>query len=356
MNKINIRDKVIGDDASCFITFEAGPTHSGFESAKEMVRLAAESGADAVKFQMTDADRLMACKEQLFAYKILVNKQTGETKNIEESLHQVLNRRNFDKAQWRALKAYADEQSIAFFATACFADEIEFLAEIGCDSVKIASADVNHTSLLKAAAKSGMVIQLDTGNASIGEIENAVDLIEANGSNKIIIHHCPSGYPAHLPSINLKMIGTLKSMFDYPIAFSDHTPGWDMDIAAVTLGANLIEKTITFDRTTPSVEHIMSIEQEDFVPFVSAIRDLEVALGNGRRALSNEQRENRKAVRRGVYLVEPGKKGQLLKDCHVEFKRPENGLSAAEWELLADMKMTDDLRAGEAIARHHLNT
>ena len=90
MNKINIRDKVIGDDASCFITFEAGPTHSGFESAKEMVRLAAESGADAVKFQMTDADRLMACKEQLFAYKILVNKQTGETKNIEESLHQLL--------------------------------------------------------------------------------------------------------------------------------------------------------------------------------------------------------------------------------------------------------------------------
>ena len=127
--------------------------------------------------------------------------------------------------EWEELKFYCDEIGILFFATVGFDEDIDFLEKIGCKSLKIASADINHEPLLVRAAKSRMIIQLDTGMASLAEIENAVDLIEANGNTNIIIHHCPSGYPARAEGINLNVITTLKQMFSYPIAFSDHSLG-----------------------------------------------------------------------------------------------------------------------------------
>src|SRR2546421_256884 len=120
---------------------------------------------------------------------------------------------------------------------------------------KIASADLNHRPLLRKAARTGLNIQLDTGNGTLGEVESAIDIVRREGNENIVIHHCPSGYPARLESINLRVITTLQQMFPYPVAYSDHTPGWDMDIAAVTLGAPLGGKTITLDRGARAVQH-----------------------------------------------------------------------------------------------------
>ena len=142
-----------------------------------------------------------------FDYSVLVDRDTGATEEIEEPLYEILKRRAFNRDEWRALKEHSDSLGLAFFATAGFPEEIEFLIGLGCHSIKIASADVNHKTLIRQAAATGVCLQIDTGNANLGEIEAAVDLILGEGNENIIIHHCPSGYPARLEGINLAVAG-----------------------------------------------------------------------------------------------------------------------------------------------------
>ena len=250
----------------------------------------------------------------MFEFDVLLDRETGRTETIKEPLYELFVRRALKKEEWRALKAHADKLKLAFFATAGFFDEIDFLAELGCHSFKIASSDVNHLPLIRRAARTGMCLQLDTGNSSIGEIEAAIDVIRAEGNENIIIHHCPSGYPARLEGINLNIITTLRKMFPYPVAFSDHSPGWDMDVAAVTLGANLVEKTISEDRTTRGVEHIFSIEPRDMKKFVETVRGIEIALGAHRRVMHSSEITKRQANRRSTHLVQAARAGSKLGD------------------------------------------
>lgn len=340
---IQLGKKKVGGDNPCFITFEAGPTFEGLENAKQLVSLAAEAGADAVKFQIFDPDALVADKKQLFTYDVLLDRETGKTETIHEPLYDILVRRYLPKDEWREVKKHCDSLGLAFFATALFDEDLELLEELKCDSVKIASADVNHIPFIRKAAQTGMCIQIDTGSSTLGEIEVAIDTIRSEGNERIIIHQCPSGYPAHLDSINLRVIQTLQQMFPYPIAFSDHTPGWDMDIAAIAMGADLVEKTITMDRTIRSVEHIMSLEPSDMHKFIRAIRDLEIAMGQPRRVMQPEERKKRDAVRRSVYLAEPAKKGQKLKDVKVLFRRPGYGITPDLYDGLLEYEFSKDL-------------
>ena len=336
----------VGDGQPCFITYEAGPTHSGLESAKRLAGLAAEARADAIKFQVIDPDRLVADRKQLFTYEVLVDRDSGATETVSEPLYDILCRRALAKDEWRALKRHCDDLGLAFFATIGFEDEIELLEELRCDSIKIASADVNHTPLLRRAARSGMCLQLDTGNATIGEIEAAVDVIRGEGNENIILHHCPSGYPARLESINLNVIPTLKRMFPYPVAYSDHTPGWDMDLAAVALGANLVEKTISEDRTTRSVEHVMSIEPAEMARFIAVIRDLETAMGSPRRMMTKVEVEKRNANRRSVHLRRALAAGAVLAFEDFDFRRPGYGIAPSETDRLIGKRLRNPKAAG----------
>lgn len=341
---LNIRDRYLGDGHSTFITFEAGPTHQGVESAKRLIRHAAQAGADAIKFQFSDADYSVPDKSLVIEYKVLKDRNTGETETVRESMYDAVKRRVLKDDEWREVKKCADEYNLKFFATINKEETIGLLQEIGADSIKIASGDINHIPLIRSAAKSQMVIQLDTGNATIGEIEKAVDAIRLENNDRIIIHHCPSGYPAHLESINLRIIPTLKRMFDaYPIGFSDHTPGWEMDIAAVALGANLIEKTITEDRTTRAIEHIMSIEPHEFKSFIGSIRFLEVALGKNRRLMHPEEIKKRVNVRRSAILAEDVSKGTPLCKAKINFSRPGDGVSPDLFDMLKDAAFKYDL-------------
>lgn len=346
---VQIGDRAVGDGEPVFIVFEAGPTHNGLESAKALVSHAAKSGAHAIKFQIVDPDRLVADRKQPFSYEVLVDRTTGRTETVVEPLYDILMRRVLTKDEWRALKAHCDQEGLAFFATVTFDDEVMLLAELGCHSIKIASGDVNHFPLIRLAARTGMCLQLDTGNSSLGEIEAAVDVIRSEGNESIIIHQCPSGYPAHLDSINLRIIQTLRQMFPYPVAFSDHTPGAVMDVAAVAIGANLVEKTITLDRMTRSVEHIMSIEPPDMVQFVGTISDVQRAMGVPRRILHEAEHKRRLAIRRSVFLDKPGKAGDRLQDCQIIFRRPGYGLRPDEYEQARDARLRRDLPAGHMI-------
>ena len=352
---VRFGSREVGDGAPCFITFEAGATHDGIESAKRLVSLAAEAGADAVKFQIAQPDRLIADRGLMFSYEVLVDRQTGATETVTEPLYEIICRRALTQDEWRAVKQYSDSLNLAFFATATFDDDIDLLVELGCDSIKIASADVNHFPLIRRAAQTGMCLQLDTGNATIGEIEEAVDVIHSEGNDNVIIHHCPSGYPAPLESVNLNVITTLKRIFPLPIAYSDHTPGWEMDIAAVALGANLVEKTITEDRTTRSVEHIMSLEPQEMKAFVRTIRNVETAMGQPRRIMAPAERERRLAVRRSVHVAAPVKAGQTLREAKVEFRRPGYGIGPEVYETLLDRPFRRDLPAGHILSPEDLD-
>lgn len=346
---VRFGQRQVGGGAPCFVTFEAGPTHDSADSAKRLITHAADAGADAIKFQILNADRLIADRNQQFSYEILADRESGETKSVTEPLYDILKRRELTLEEWEGLKSYSESLGLAFFATVCFEEDLEWLKGIGCDSVKIASADVDHLPFIRAAARTGMCIQLDTGNATIGEIEAAVDVIRSEDNENIIIHHCPSGYPARLEGINLNVIPTLKSLFPYPIAFSDHSPGWEMDIAAIALGVDLVEKTITEDRMTPGIEHIMSIEPDEMAAFVQIVRSLKTAMGNPRRILHDTERDKRTAIRRSAHLIQDGKAGQRVRELSIDFKRPGFGLSPVEYENLGELTLAKDLPSGHRL-------
>jgi sialic acid synthase SpsE len=275
-NIIKLGDKKIGSGQPVYIVFEAGPTHDGFETAKKLVDIAAEAGADAIKFQILKAEKIVSSRDVQFSYTRLVNEKTQELEEVTEPLLDILQRREMKWEEWTVLIKYCRKKGIEFFSTATDGEELSFLKANSMNTVKICSGDVNYHYFLRQAAQNKWSIQLDTGASSLGEIETAIDILESEGCHNIIINHCPSGYPARLESINLRVIQTLKQMFPYPVAFSDHSPGFEMDIAAVAMGANMIEKTITLDRTIRSPEHIMSLNPESCQSFVETIRDLEM--------------------------------------------------------------------------------
>lgn len=287
------------------IVFEAGATHTGLQSAMYLSFSAKQAGADAIKFQMVDPDRLYADKTVPITYQI----HNGV--NVTEPVYDILRRRVLTQDEWKDLKKMCDDLELKFICTATFTEEVDFLVGLGCQSIKISSGDVNQEWLIRHVAKTGVQVQLDTGNSTLGEVERAVEWITSEGNEDIIIHHCPSGYPARRDGINLNIITTLKQMFPYPIAFSDHTPGRDMDIAAVALGVEMIEKTITTDNTIRGPEHMFSLEPGSMKPFVEAINAVEAAMGSTRRLMTADEMEKRKAGRRSYYSE------------HSDWRRPE---------------------------------
>lgn len=349
-NTVVFNGRPIGDGQPVFIVFEAGPTHDGFETARQLCSLAAEAGADAVKFQILAPDRLVSDKTQLFSYDTLLNKETGEIQTVSEPLYDILARRCMSKVEWTDLKRECDKLGIIFFSTATFFDEVDFLLSLGCETVKICSGDIDYFQLIEYVAKKGLCIQLDSGNATIGDIERAVDVSYNAGNERLIIHNCPSGYPAKFESVNLKMITTLKTMFQCPVAFSDHSPGWEMDIAAVALGANMLEKTITLDRCTPSIEHMFSLEPADMRRFVQSIRELEVALGSHRRVMTPEAKKRAAAVRRSLVLSRDVSAGEIISADAIEFSRPGSGIRPALASYVVGRRFRKTLRKGTILS------
>jgi len=613
VRQVAIGGKRCGEGEPVFIVFEAGPTLLGFESARHLVNLAAEAGADAIKFQILDTDRLVGQKGIEITYKVLKGEDGTGTEEVTEPLETILKRRELSRVEWAELKRHADTLGITFFATVDYPETLKFVLELGCHAVKVASGDVNHHPWLEKVARSGIPVMLDTGSSTIGEIERAVEIITAAGNENIIIHHCPSGYPARLESINLRVLTTLRQMFEFPIAFcvapdsrvvttdlrwvkaselvvgdrligfdeqlakgrriakmryamveaisypvlpcyrivtdrgtvvassehkwvvtrynssqgcpwrswvrtedmrvgdkltifsepweeensweagwlagffdgegyfsgknlrgnggqrvcvgqnpgdlldyakrllsergyrfgeytvknakyrkseyknlyllgreqtlrflgsirprrllaradevwlntksfwpgcganiiaieplgltptvgvktntgtmivegflshnSDHTPGWDMDIAAVALGATMVEKTLTLDRRTRSAEHMMSVEPSEASAFVRAIRDLEVALGRPRRVMTAEEARTKLKARRSLFLTRDVRKGERLTEDLVDWRRPGTGIVPGEIRHALGRTFSRDLPGGVIVSWNDL--
>lgn len=337
----------VGEGQGVFIVFEAGPTHTGLAVAKELAQHAKDAGADAIKFQITDHRKMIDDHSLLFNYDVIDS--FGNVETVSEPLFDIWERRWMPVDDWRELKHFCDDAGIAFFATVFSEEDVDLVCEMGCDSLKIASADTDYQDLIEYAARKGLPVQLDTGSSSLAEVERAVDWIREAGNDNIIINHCPSGYPARLESINLNIIKTLKQTYPYPVAFSDHTPGWEMDVAAISSGADIIEKTITLDRTQRSCEHIMSLEPAEMKEFVRIIRDVEIALGDVRAIIGPEERDKRSRIRRSAYLVKDVRAGELLERKDFEFRRPGFGIKASEYRQYIGKPYKQDMKSGSLL-------
>lgn len=339
MKAFDIGTKQVGGDAPVYIVFEAGQTHTGFENAKELIDVAHDAGADAIKFQVYSTERLISSMDIMDVYGVVSPNHPGGMETITEPLMNSLKRHELNWDQWALLKEHADSKGITFFATVVFPEEADMLADLGVHVFKISSGDVNHHPFIRYVARKGLPVMLDTGSSTIGDIEQAVDVIRGEGNEKIVIHHCPGGYPARLESVNLRVISTLKQMFSYPIAFSDHSPGWDMDIAAVALGAEMVEKTIATDRTYREPEHIMSVEVGEAKAFVQAIRDLELALGKPRREMTSEEWHSTEEKRRSIFPAGDMEPGKVLTENDLDYRRPGTGISPVLQDLVVGRKL-----------------
>lgn len=353
--QVSFGSRKVGQGQPVCIVFEAGATHNGLESALALVDVAADAGADAVKFQMVDAKRLVPDASVMFTYEALLDRETDARESVTESLQAILQRRELTQEEWRIVIAHCHKRGIDFFSTATTEEEMDFLDAAGAASVKIASGDINYHHFMRYAARYPWTVQIDTGNSTIGEVEKAVDVLEAAGCENIIINHCPSGYPTRMDGINLRVLTTLQQMFPYPVAFSDHTPGAVMDIAAVALGAHMIEKTITLDRSVRSPEHIMSLEPSEAKIFVDTIRDVEQALGRARRTISAEEYQRSSIARRSIVAARDLEAGTLLAQADLAYVRPGNAIPAHLDYLLLGKKLRCSLTCGEVMSFSYIH-
>lgn len=336
IKEVKIADKIVGDGHPCFLSVEPGATHTGLESAKKLVKAAKEAGADAVKFQTIDTDELMSAES--LTHKVKFETSQGYR---EESIYKALKRRELTFDEWRELKAYCDKLGILFISTPSGPATIALLKEIGAAAIKISKSDVNNSYLIRLAAQTGLPVIMDA-REKFRDVENGVKICEDEGVENIIIMHCPSGYPAEYAGIHLSVIPYIKEIFGYPVAYSDHSVGEIMNYAALGLGVNFIEKTITLDKSTNAVEHYMSLEPDELKNFIERIREVEKAFGNPRIIFNSRVKlSNRRSILAKNNIV----KGAVIKLEDLTFKRPGTHLSVERYEEVVGKRAMRDIAA-----------
>jgi len=334
---VEIEGKTIGHGAPVYIVVELGVTHEqSVEVAESFVNASAAAGADCVKVESFQADELVVDRT--------VNHTYGTARGeVTENYYQLLKRLELSYSEFARIKAAADKRGITFFPTVATKSSIEFFESIGAVAYKLASPDLNNFPLQEWVAATGKPIFLDTGGAFIHEVEQALMHLERHGAQQVVIMHNPSGYPAPPDKTDLRMIRTMKDLFGIPVGLSCHTPGLDCVMAAIALGADVIEKPITRDTAIASPEHVFSFPVEQAGELVARIRTMEMALGSGRRMSVDEQSLPRQIGRRGLYAAHPLKKGQRLSAEDIVAAKPEKGISVAHIEQVLGRRLRRDM-------------
>jgi len=299
---------------------EAGINHDGdIQKAKKMIDAAVSAGADYVKFQSFKAKKLVTPDALTSSY-------IDEGSNDGESFQDLLQRLELNEEAHYDLKKYCDSKGIKFLSTAFDEESFDFLISLDIDIVKVASGDVTNIPLIRHMARSGLPIIMSTGMATLGEIEDAVNAITTEGNNKIILLHCISWYPADISTTNLRFMDTLKNAFPFPVGYSDHTLGINMSIAARTLGAVVLEKHFTMDKTEFGPDHAASIEPDELSDLVIGLREVEVGLGTTHRVFCEKEIGQRKVHRRSVVVKKQIQPGEIFTTDNLVIKRPGIGI------------------------------
>jgi N,N'-diacetyllegionaminate synthase len=328
-----------------FIIAEAGVNHNGsVEIAKRMIEVAKECGADAIKFQTFKAEEVVS----KYAPKAEYQKQT--TGEIESHL-QMLKKLELSFDDFIVLKEYCDKLGIMFLSTPFDFESIDFLNSLGLEIFKIPSGEITNLPYLEKIGKLRKKVILSTGIADLGEIEDALDILTSCGTKKedITILHCNTEYPTPYEDVNLLAMLTIKEAFKVKVGYSDHTPGIEVPIAAVALGASVIEKHFTLDRNMQGPDHKSSLEPNELKAMVKAIRNVEKALGDGIKKPSPSEIKNKIIVRRSIVAKRNIKRGEIFNEENITVKRPATGISPMRWYEILGKTATRDYKEDEII-------
>jgi len=326
------------------IIAEAGVNHNGdIDMAKKLIEAAAAAGADLVKFQTFQADRLVTRSALKADYQV---KATG----AEESQHAMLRKLELSESMHHTLVQHCKECGIGFFSTAFDIESIDFLATLQPPYYKIPSGEITNLPYLRHIAKQGVPIILSTGMSTMGDIEAALNALEKAGAQRenISVLHCTTEYPTPMIEVNLRAMQTIGTAFNVAVGYSDHTVGIEVAIAAVALGARVIEKHFTLDRNLPGPDHKASLEPTELSAMVRAIRNIEVALGDGVKRLTPSEQRNVHVARKSIVASHEILAGQRLTANNISTKRPGTGISPMQWDQLLGQAAkrnyaTDDL-------------
>lgn len=327
------------------IIAEAGVNHNGsLDLAKKLIAGAASAGADLVKFQTF----ITAKSISIAAPKAEYQKQST---GISESQYEMVRKLELSRADHEILIDECRRHGIGFFSTAFDTESFDMLVEMGLNQVKIPSGELTNLPLLRYMTRLGMPVMLSTGMATLGEIEAALEAIEQAGTPRhlVTVLHCTTEYPAPMGDVNLRAMVSMKAALGVEIGYSDHTPGIEVPIAAVALGARVIEKHFTLDRTLPGPDHQASLEPHELKAMVDSIRNVEVALGDGVKRPSSSELKNKPIARKSLVAIRNIRAGDPFSADNVGTKRPGTGISPMRWDEVMGRPAPRDFNVDELI-------
>lgn len=331
-SQIKIGKKLIGLQDPCFIIAEAGVNHNGdIVLAKRLIDVAVEAGADAVKFQTFKAENVVTSSAEKAEY------QKNATGTVE-SQYEMIKKLELSEADFWDLSEYAKETGIIFLSTPFDEESVDLLAQIGVPAFKIPSGEITNFPLLRKIAQKSRPIILSTGMATLGEVEEALNYLKKHGTEEIILLHCTTSYPAPVKSVNLRAMDTLRCAFQVPVGYSDHTEGITVPIAAIAMGACVIEKHFTLDRKLPGPDHRASLEPQELIAMVKAVRDVELARSNGVKGPTEEEEGIKMVARRSIVAKCDIRVGGVLTEGDLVIKRPGTGIEPRYFDSILQKK------------------
>ncbi len=333
------------DKNKVFIIAEAGVNHNGdINLAKKLIDEAVKAGADAVKFQTFKAENLVSKSAKKADYQV---ENTGNN----ESQYEMIKKLELSFDDFIGLKKYCDKKGIMFLSTPFDDESIEFLNNLGLEIFKIPSGEITNLPYLRKIGSLRKKVILSTGMADLGEIEDALDVLINSGTKKenITVLHANTEYPTPFEDVNLKAMQTIACAFDVDVGYSDHTMGIEVPISAVAMGAKVIEKHFTIDRNLEGPDHRASLEPDELKAMVSAIRNIEKALGNGLKKPSKSEKKNIEVARKSIVAKRDIKKGEKFSEENLTVKRPGNGISPMRWDEVVGLIATKNYKKDDLI-------
>ena len=334
------------------IIAEAGVNHNGsLEMAKEMARAAKECGADIVKYQ-TAVPELVVSK---FAEKAEYQKQTTDA---AESQLEMIRKLHFSFEAHKELKEYCDSIGIQYLSAPFDIPSVRFLGTLGLPLIKMPSGEITNLPYLEEMAKLHTPVLLSTGMSTLDEITDALGVLDDGGCPEVTVLHCNTQYPTPYEDANLTAMLELYEQFGLPVGLSDHTPGWECDVAAAVLGAQVIEKHFTLDKSLPGPDQKASLDPAEFKAMVNAVRHVEAALGDGHKHLTASEAPNKAIARKSIVAAREIKAGEVFTEDNLTTKRPGDGISPMRWHEVLGQTAKRDFAEDEKIEvgyAHHLH-
>ena len=316
------------------IIAEAGVNHNGdLALAKQLIDVAAAAGADIVKFQTFNADRLVTRGAKKADYQVQATSNT-------ETQYDMLRRLELSGEMHYALIAHCALRNIRFLSTGFDIGSIDFLLSLGQECFKIPSGEITNLPYLRHIGRLKKSVFLSTGMATLGDIEAAIEALEQAGTprSKLTVLHCTTEYPTLMADVNLRAMQSIKSALGVAVGYSDHTQGIEIAIATVAMGATVIEKHFTLDRNLPGPDHKASLEPAELTAMVSAIRNIELALGDGIKHISASESKNKLVIRKSLVASRSIKAGEMFTAENIVAKRPGTGISPMRWDEVMGKK------------------